>query len=604
MLHGTTPRPDQAEIRRLRSLLDEQAIEIVYQPIFDLRDGRVFGYEALTRPSRNSGFAHAGELYETAHRCGMTAQVEGLARSSALRHFQPAESDNYLFLNNSPHVITEDAYLETLIDEMRQCPGLDPRRVVLELTEHAQFDLIGRLAAHTFLLREQGFQIAIDDVGAGTSGLNRILTLRPNHLKLDREMIRSIDEDPFKQNLVRFLVRFGKLSNMIVIAEGIERAEELQVLISLGVDCGQGYYLACPGQLDQTIDPALQRTIIRLAREAESWQFRDPNTTAIDHLATAVPVVRPDDTVQAAQGRLVETGCESGAVICDEHGRLSWVDAWRIHDAMAEQRADRPVHALAVEDVSTVGAGTTLGEVMQQLAISPEGRLTGPVIVQDGAKVVGVVTLRRLLAGAASEHSRLAPHVATLSGLPDRAHADHWLAEQIRLRVPVYVTQIDLEGLDAYNAAYGYEMGDAMLRRLAGSIRALFSDQDPPVPLLAHLHDDHFLLATNEDPLPKLRRLNDAFLSSRAEFFSPVDLAAEAFCGTSAGGNSHTHDLTALRMIVVPDALQQVDSPRELHAILRAAHDQYPPMMWPGKCRVHVKPATTMPSDQAHRASA
>ncbi|MCH7848750.1 MAG: EAL domain-containing protein [Planctomycetes bacterium] len=115
-------------------------------------------------------------------------------------------NDALLFLNCSPPVFGGATFLDLIADDLKRVDGLDSRRIVLEITERADHGEFDNLDLRSLELRELGYQIALDDVGAGTSGLNRIMSLRPNWLKLDIELISGIDVDPFKQNLIRIAI--------------------------------------------------------------------------------------------------------------------------------------------------------------------------------------------------------------------------------------------------------------------------------------------------------------------------------------------------------------------------------------------------------------
>jgi c-di-GMP-related signal transduction protein len=109
--------------------------------------------------------------------------------------------------------------------------------------------------------KKQHFKIAIDDAGAGYSGLNLISDIHPHYLKLDMKLIRSIDKDSFKYVLVKSLIEFSKITNINLIAEGIETKDELETLINLGVQHGQGYYIQKPDEVMKKIDGELIRYI-------------------------------------------------------------------------------------------------------------------------------------------------------------------------------------------------------------------------------------------------------------------------------------------------------------------------------------------------------
>jgi EAL domain-containing protein (putative c-di-GMP-specific phosphodiesterase class I) len=121
-------------------------------------------------------------------------------------------------------------------------------RVVLEITERASLDGIVDVRSKLAELRKMGFRIAIDDLGAGYAGLTSFTTLEPDFVKLDMSLIRDVDTNATKQKLVSTMTSLCKELGMMVVAEGVETAGELGVLVEMGCDLLQGYLLAKPGR--------------------------------------------------------------------------------------------------------------------------------------------------------------------------------------------------------------------------------------------------------------------------------------------------------------------------------------------------------------------
>lgn len=234
---------DEVAQRRsyLLDVIARQSMRSVYQPIVDLRDRRTVGVEALARfggPPHRS----ASQWFDDAAELGLTVELERAAIDVALRGLRALPSDVFLSLNASPTSVLTGQVLEAV----RGVPG---ERIVIELTEHTRVDDHERVRSAVDDLRRHGVRIAIDDVGAGYAGLQWILRLRPEMIKLDLELPRGIDVDPVRRALTTALLEFGLQSGATVIAEGIETAGELTTLAQLGVRWGQGYYLARPGPL-------------------------------------------------------------------------------------------------------------------------------------------------------------------------------------------------------------------------------------------------------------------------------------------------------------------------------------------------------------------
>jgi EAL domain-containing protein (putative c-di-GMP-specific phosphodiesterase class I) len=152
-------------------------------------------------------------------------------------------SASFVAINASPDTITSAAFAE-LITDVPAC------RVVLELTEHEQIDDYAPITETLARLRALGVRLSVDDTGAGFSSLTHILKLEPEFIKLDRKIVEGVDSDPARAALVGALVRFSLDTGSRLIAEGIETIGELDRLVELGVELGQGYYLGRPAALE------------------------------------------------------------------------------------------------------------------------------------------------------------------------------------------------------------------------------------------------------------------------------------------------------------------------------------------------------------------
>jgi len=559
-------------IQRIRAdlvcLIEQNALSIVFQPILSLQTGEVVGYEALTRVPDDCPFANTGELFQAAQDAEMLQELEQETRrltfKAASLHW--AEGAR-LFLNVSPSVFLRDGFTNELCRELERESRLDPRQVVVEITERADDEVIADLQPRMQPLRDLGFQVAIDDVGAGNSGLNRISQARPDWLKLDRELISNIDDDQFKQNLIRFFVRFATLSNMDLIAEGVESAQELATLIELGVSHAQGFHLARPGRLDLSIPAEVRDRIVELSRNVAAAQFHDITTVRIGGLA--VPTVTCDQlgTVDEACDLLAASPRSTGVVVLDGLRYLGWIGRDRLEAIAAETRGRIPLSAARLEDCEQLGEDVTLAEALHIVGSRPDQRLALPVVVEADGRVAGVVTPRQLLLAAAEAHRHTTTHVAPLTGLPSRVQADRWLADRIGSGDPAHIVFVDLRDFDAFNRAYGFEMGDLMLRRLVAAIQTQLEDIDDKAKFVAHIGEDRFLLALPGEAGDRLQGLIDRFEQLRREFFSAADQQRGSFSYVDAKGQTRSLPLTTLRIVYLRNVLQRVGGPHEVYEL-------------------------------------
>ena len=201
------------------------------------------GFEALSRfteetqQSPDRWFADAAEV-------GLGAELELLAVSKALDFLQFLPTKHFMSVNASPAVTMEPKFISLC--------SVDPRRVVVELTEHSPADDFPAIIENLKRFRSLGIRIAVDDAGAGFAGLEFLVRLRPDVIKLDRTLVAGIDSDPVKRAMAAALVLFARDIGATVIGEGIVRIDELETLTELGCEWGQGFLLGRPSTMSSS----------------------------------------------------------------------------------------------------------------------------------------------------------------------------------------------------------------------------------------------------------------------------------------------------------------------------------------------------------------
>ncbi|MCK8826525.1 EAL domain-containing protein [Natroniella acetigena] len=229
-------------------IIEYQLVTTLFQPIIELTTGKILGYEALSRGPVNSPLHKPLDLFKVAREANKLFALEKVCRRQALLNFEQFNNtiDYKLFINVDPQVVTDQNFrsgtTKKLIDQL----SLSQENIVIELTEHTPIEDFE--AFNLALDNYQGYQLAIDDTGAGHSGLQSLVSIAYNFIKLDRSLIQGIDHNFVKQALLESIVDFATKVNSTLIAEGIEREEELNLLAELGIDYGQGYFIAPPAK--------------------------------------------------------------------------------------------------------------------------------------------------------------------------------------------------------------------------------------------------------------------------------------------------------------------------------------------------------------------
>jgi EAL domain-containing protein (putative c-di-GMP-specific phosphodiesterase class I) len=236
----------------LRTLLDLGEAECVFQPIWDLRRGRLLAVEALARFPAGYGFEGPAEAFDVAQRIGRVHDLDVLCTREALRRAaRELPPDALLFLNVAPQTLDREARGgEWLLGALAEA-GLGADRVVVEVTERVGARSAA-VAAAIAQLREQGLRVAIDDVGSGSGGLEMLRRTHPDFVKVDRSVVAAADADASARAVLLAIAAFATQTGAYVIAEGVEDDGTLDLIRALGaggtvrVDGAQGYGLGRP----------------------------------------------------------------------------------------------------------------------------------------------------------------------------------------------------------------------------------------------------------------------------------------------------------------------------------------------------------------------
>ena len=236
----------------------------VFQPIVSLKTGEIVSFEALSRITLESCTLNIEELFKIANTLEQSWKLDQLCRKCAIKASQQMPLGKKLFINVDANILLDSDFVQGFTKEYLKKYHLDSNNIVFELSETTSIEdkhLFKQAVRH---YRSQGFEIAIDDVGSGYSNLNRINHTQPEYIKLDKELIQDIHLNKDKRTMVEVMVNYCKAMHYKLIVEGIETKEELECLIQLGIEYGQGYYLKKPVDNFDDLLPDIKETIKKL----------------------------------------------------------------------------------------------------------------------------------------------------------------------------------------------------------------------------------------------------------------------------------------------------------------------------------------------------
>ena len=514
-------------IALFRGILEQGAISTVFQPIVSLRDGSIFGYEALSRGPADSPLHSPMSLINAAKRCGMSMQLERLFFRAAMENARRIPENATLFVNIVPGMIRDGDFRSELEDSLRRFSANYRGKVIFELTERENIGDIEAFCDVVAGYRENGCRIAIDDVGAGYSGLNLISSLHPQYIKLDMELIRGIDRDPVRQAMVQCMGRFATLTNIMAIAEGIETPEEMSKLIELDIPYGQGYLIQRPAETPAALDNAGVSAVIFRENKIKNRSFgvRLHEFYARNIKCQAL-VVSPDFLASEVEGLFNREKNLPGVCVVDREIPVGIITREKYYERLGGRfgyslHASKPVAAImdgafmAIDSTATIDTAATL-------AMSREpNRIYDFVVLVSHGKYDGIVTVKDLLEKSIEIGVANAKNLNPLSELPGNMFIDAQLEKLIAIGQDRCVLYFDLDNFKAYNDYFGFRNGDNVLRRLTNILREHAAGDR----FLGHIGgDDFIMIVDNGDADAVCRSVIRGFDGAVRGFYGREDL--------------------------------------------------------------------------------
>ena len=547
-----TPSIDAEMDFRLREIMDKRALSALFQPIVDLAQGKVVAYEGLIRGPSNSPLHSPVQLFRAAAMCNRSVEVEHLCRRITLETFARMGLSGDLFLNVSPDcLLSPDArYGETLC-AVREL-GIDPQRVVIELTEHQpayDYDLLREAVRH---YRALGFRIAIDDLGEGFSSLRLWSELRPEFVKIDMHFIQGCNTDPVKKQFLRSIQEIARNSSSQVIAEGVETVAELICVQDIGIARGQGYFFARPSSSPPAVvtGEAAAAFIRRPSVAARSRRLA-PSAAILLHCIAPIASTATiedayvifDENPDLISLPVVDNGTPRGII-----GRHSLID--RLAKPYRRELFGRkPCHLFMNRRPLLIEISTSLQELGRIIAEGEQQNLTDGFIIVENDVYRGVGTGQDLMREITRMQIQAAHHANALTGLPGNEPINDAIHDHLERNQPFWAAYCDLDHFKPFNDVYGFARGDDVIRMLA---QTLTEHTDATLDFVGHIGGDDFLvLFGSSDWELRCQRILDGFGTAASSLFSPEELSDGGYMSEDRHGKRVFMPLLSLSIGVV-----------------------------------------------------
>lgn len=480
--------------RKLRDIIDNKRLSAVFQPIIDMKTAEVIGHEGLIRGPADSPLHSPMKLFNTARHYGMVAELEYLARHEVLQSFHNLNGTGKVFLNISPDVFMSKYSRcgETLkyIEEI----GLIPQQVVIELTENApstDYHLL-REAAHHY--RAMGFEIAIDDLGEGFSGLRMWSELRPDYVKIDQHFIHGINHDPLKLQFVRSIQEIANKSGARIIAEGIETEQELIAIRDIGIALGQGYHITRPqGQPVAYAPSHIKQTLA--TRSINNLHMLNQRIT-VESLMKQTPCIPPElsNDVVLHQFELypeinsipvVKNGLPVG--IISRHHITSQFSKQYYRELYGKSACEMIMDGRPV----IVEKSASLHDLSDLMLQSDPHYLSIGFIVTENGEYAGMGSGHDLLRLFTQMQISAARYANPLTLLPGNVPINERIDVLLQEKVPFVTCYFDLDFFKPFNDIHGYKKGDDVIQLLGTLLKEQCSQE---FDFIGHIGGDDFIV--------------------------------------------------------------------------------------------------------------
>ena len=489
----------------LSRLLRDRALRPVFQPIVSMVDGSIYAHEALIRGPLGMPLHTPDALLAAARKEGLLLAFEIACVVAALERWAALQQPGRLFVNLSASALLQwvrERSTDALLESIRK-RGLQPRMLVIEITEHEQVADVEALAQVVHQFHAAGVMLALDDFGDGRSSLRLWSELQPDIVKIDKYFTRDLSRHAKKLQTLRALLQIAEVFGSSLVAEGIETAEDLRVVRDLGVSLGQGFFMGRP-------DPAPREQI-----EAAALQvLRDQRIAVMPTMRTAsvpgrlkevfmiqAPTVT-SRTVHDELAALFEARPElHAAAIVDDEVPIGLIDRRQFMERYArryfkELYGKKPCITFANLSPRLIERDHDIEQLVGILTSQDQRYLMEGFIVTDNGRYVGLGTGDHLVRMVTESRIEAARHANPLTFLPGNIPITEHIERLLASGGEFVACYGDLNNFKPFNDHYGYWRGDEMIRLMAG---LALGHCDAQRDFVGHVGGDDFILLFQSD---------------------------------------------------------------------------------------------------------
>ncbi len=560
--------------KSLHEILDKRRLYPVFQPILDLQQGQVVGFEGLIRGPQESELHLPEVLFPLAGQLDLRLRLEVLSLQAQVETFVARGMPGKLFLNLSLYALMTGALADQAVKKLLGKQGGLRERVVLEISENpVQADhvsIVENLAA----LRDKGFRYALNDVGESAGCLRLWLDTRPDYIKLGRPLVSQIDADVTRHQFVRSIKQMAEKSNARLIAVGIELPQQLVTLKSMGVCYGQGNLIGVPAAEpanDFKLDMRPEWSQMFYAANASAGRGKTGHQRGqrAHVLLTEAPTVTPQTSSEAALQILLANPELNVLPVIDQSRPVGLLNRTMVdkfsHGYIRDLHSRKSCTVFMDDQPLVVDINMPVVALSQLVLLQGRKRFgDGFILVSDG-KYVGVGSNFSLMQEITRQQIQEARYANPLTLLPGNVPISEQMQALLDSGQRFQAAYVDLDNFKPFNDVFGYRRGDDLIK-LTANILVEFTQ--PEIDFVGHVGgDDFFILLQSDDWALICRNILASYDRAVSDYVREQGLDPLGYVAEDRRGNRMEYSWPTLSIGVVPVHPGQFHEIHEISAV-------------------------------------
>lgn len=546
-------------INLLDEIIKDQRLAVVFQPIISLKNGDILGYEALSRTPFEETFRNIEDLFSLAKKYDRLWELERLRQMKTLqsaRSFLVPPFNKKLFMNVSPQVMKHEKFHTKMTEFFLSEFHISPRNIIFEVTEQSMIDDMQGFQSTLSQYKSDNFSLAIDDAGVEYAGLNAITDFNPNYIKIDMKLIRNIQDHSLQGAIVKGMVEFSKVSNVSLIAEGVETYEELETITRMGVQYAQGYYIQRPHHKIQPLEAKLIQDILDIRTIMMQEERNRVQIIPIEQLSLPTHTISSDTlTIDAYEIMNRDVDCY-GLTILEDGKPIGILTKKSMALTLSGRYGftlyqNKPISKIMDHEFLSVDYRMPISIVAELAMDRPQDKLYDFVVVTKDDQYHGSVTIKRMLQKVTELEVSSAKQQNPLTGLPGNIAIEHRLNNILKEGLDFSAVYLDIDNFKPYNDVYGFETGDLIIKLLA----KLAEDFVPTDQFIGHIGGDDFIILFDYHIHPhKFNQLVEIFESEVLKFYIPEDRQKGYISAQTRNGEMEKFPLISVTAVTVDNS--------------------------------------------------